>query len=128
MCHIHLLMLLMPLYQILKQSDNWLWRYCISKIWGIQNVLSRISNAVAKSRSHFSGSRPRMSPGSRPRFVPDHPGYFPVRGVNCSHTSRDEPRFSHGSLARIFPANPDEPRITPDDPRIAPDDPWPSPG
>ena len=32
----------LPLYQILKQSDNWLWRYFMSKIWGIQNVSSRM--------------------------------------------------------------------------------------
>ena len=25
-----------PLYKISKQSDNYLWRYCILKIWGIQ--------------------------------------------------------------------------------------------
>ena len=32
----------LPLYTILKQSDNWLWRYCIYNIWGIQKVSSRI--------------------------------------------------------------------------------------
>ena len=25
-----------PLYTILKQSDHYLWRYCVLKIWGIQ--------------------------------------------------------------------------------------------
>ena len=28
-----------PLHQILKQSDSWLWIYCISKICGIQSVV-----------------------------------------------------------------------------------------
>ena len=28
-----------PLYQILKQLDNYLWRYCILNIWGIQSVV-----------------------------------------------------------------------------------------
>ena len=28
----------LPLYQILKQSDNCLWRYYILKIWGKQKV------------------------------------------------------------------------------------------
>ena len=32
----------LPMYQILKQSDNWLWRYLISKIWEIQQVSSRM--------------------------------------------------------------------------------------
>ena len=32
----------LPLYPILKQSDNWLCIYCISKIWGIQQASSRM--------------------------------------------------------------------------------------
>ena len=28
-----------PLYTIWKQSDHYLWRYCILKIWGIQSVI-----------------------------------------------------------------------------------------
>ena len=37
----------LPLYQIVKQSDNWLWRYCISKIWGGGGTASVVTNAVA---------------------------------------------------------------------------------
>ena len=31
----------LPLYKILKKSNNWLWRSSISKIWGIQKMSSR---------------------------------------------------------------------------------------
>ena len=48
MCHIH------PIYvffywdctQILEQSDHYLWRYCISKIWGDTSVVSECSLGV----------------------------------------------------------------------------------
>ena len=39
----------LPLFQILKQSDNWSWRYCISKIWGIQKVSSRMQLVLIQS-------------------------------------------------------------------------------
>ena len=31
-----------PLCKMLEQSDNYSWRYCISKTWGLQNVSSRM--------------------------------------------------------------------------------------
>ena len=62
-----------------------------------------------KPRSHFPGSRPRMSPGSSGLF--SHPGV-------CSQL----PGMSPGLLARIFLANPDDPRTGPDETRTGPDE------
>ena len=33
----------LPLYQIIGQSDNWLWRYCSSNIWGIHKCCHECS-------------------------------------------------------------------------------------
>ena len=72
------------------------------------------SSVRFKPRSHFPGSRPRMSHGSAPVHGPGlSPGIY-------NHTSRDEPRFSHSSLARIFLANPDNSGRPPDESRMTP--------
>ena len=41
------------LCQILEQSDNYSWRYCISKNWGIQKVLSRMQCGCLSSHWQF---------------------------------------------------------------------------
>ena len=53
----------LPMYQILKQSDNWLWRYCISKILGCRKCRheSRCSSALIVS--NFNSNVPRGGGG-----------------------------------------------------------------
>ena len=48
----------LPLYQILKQSDNWLWRYCISKIWGYSKCRHECSCSSARRVSNFNTNLP----------------------------------------------------------------------
>ena len=47
----------LDLCQIVKQSDNWLWRYCISKIWGIQ-CRHEFSCSSARKVSNFNNNVP----------------------------------------------------------------------
>ena len=49
----------LPLYQILKQSDNWLWRYCISKIWGYRKCRHECSWSSARGVSNFNMKAPQ---------------------------------------------------------------------
>ena len=57
MCHIHpdiySSMVTAPLCKIWEQSNNFSWRYCISKHWGIQKVLSRMQLMWLSSHCQF---------------------------------------------------------------------------
>ena len=49
-----------PLYQIWKQSNHYLWRYCILKIWGIQVSFGcECSCSSARRVSNFNSNVPQ---------------------------------------------------------------------
>ena len=70
-----------PLYNISKQSDHYLWRYCILKIWGIWVSCGCECNC----------SSPRSSSSS----LTSNPGLPNFQGINISLQSRQQPPVVH---------------------------------
>ena len=82
-----------PLYKIWKQSDHYLWRYCILKIWGIR-VSFRCERSCSSHRrvSNFNSNKPQGGIYPHIKFERDPLNTFRVRVFTSSRRTRTRTR------------------------------------
>ena len=74
-----------PLYKIWKQSDHYLWRYCILKIWGIRVSFSCERSCSSPRRvSNFNSNVPQGGIYPHINFERDPLNIFRVRALTSS--------------------------------------------
>ena len=82
-----------PLYKIWKQSDYYLWRYCILKIWGIQVLFGCESSCSSARRvSNFNSKVTRGGIYLHIQFERDRLNIFQVRVLTSSRRTRTKTR------------------------------------
>ena len=74
-----------PLYKIWKQSDHYLWKYCILKIWGIcESFDCERSCSSAQRVSNFNSKVPHRGIYPHIKFKRDRLNIFRVRVFTSS--------------------------------------------
>ena len=82
-----------PLYKIWKQSDHYLWRYCILKIWGIQVSFGCKRSCSSPRRvSNFNSKEPQGGIYRHIKFERDRLNTFRVRVFTSSRRTRTRTR------------------------------------
>ena len=82
-----------PLYKILKQSDHYLWRYCILKIWGIQVSFGCERSCSSPRRVYnFNSKEPQGGIYPHVNFERDRLNTFLVRVLTSSRRTRTRRR------------------------------------